>query len=347
MSPSSPPVSFGFGENKVRVFRDANGEPWFVGKDVARSLDYTTTNMPQLFQAVPDEWKGSNRIATPGGNQEMLTLSEQGLYFFLGRSDKPKALPFQKWLAGEVLPAIRKTGKYEKQPYPLPNGWRDRPGAKPRETSDERQRRLRREEEHCTHGQAERLEAAVDLWCELCGIRRMDALSAIRVRFDLRIFDRPPLRLHEEILNWISQQSGGRVPAPRDPSFNTTVRPKPKPQRPKAPAPEVTDTEAPMEVRPMAATAHRGRPRLTPLAIRPPESLRELTRDAEDCQRRLGILTHSLAITSGKIARGVGSFQPGGYLEDAIRDNLNAAHAAAQTALSLLKGIRNLCHAAQ
>lgn len=43
----------------------------------------------------------------------MLTLSEPGLYFFLGRSDKPKALPFQKWLAGDVLPSLRKSGRYE------------------------------------------------------------------------------------------------------------------------------------------------------------------------------------------------------------------------------------------
>jgi hypothetical protein len=42
----------------------------------------------------------------------MLCLSEQGLYFFLSRSDKPAALPFQKWIAGEVIPAIRKTGTY-------------------------------------------------------------------------------------------------------------------------------------------------------------------------------------------------------------------------------------------
>jgi phage antirepressor YoqD-like protein len=42
----------------------------------------------------------------------MLTISEQGLYFFLGRSDKPAAIPMQKWVAGEVLPAIRKTGAY-------------------------------------------------------------------------------------------------------------------------------------------------------------------------------------------------------------------------------------------
>ncbi|MDL2267993.1 hypothetical protein LJC46_08425 [Desulfovibrio sp. OttesenSCG-928-G15] len=49
---------------------------------------------------------------TLGGTQRMLMLSEQGLYFFLARSDKPLALPFQKWLAGEVLPAIRKHGGY-------------------------------------------------------------------------------------------------------------------------------------------------------------------------------------------------------------------------------------------
>ena len=37
---------------------------------------------------------------------------EQGLYFFLARSDKPMALPFQKWLAGDVLPSIRRHGLY-------------------------------------------------------------------------------------------------------------------------------------------------------------------------------------------------------------------------------------------
>lgn len=95
----------------IRV-ADKNGEPWFVGKDVATALGYTSTNMTMVFQAVPEEWKGSNRIATLGGEQEMLTISEQGLYFFLGRSDKPAALPYQKWVAGEVIPSIRKTGAY-------------------------------------------------------------------------------------------------------------------------------------------------------------------------------------------------------------------------------------------
>ena len=102
---------FNFQTNAVRTIAE-NGEIWFVAKDVAQSLEYSSTNMTTIFSAVPEEWKGSKPIATLGGNQKLLMISEQGLYFFLGRSDKPKALPFQKWLAGEVLPAIRKTGSY-------------------------------------------------------------------------------------------------------------------------------------------------------------------------------------------------------------------------------------------
>ncbi|CAK0754896.1 hypothetical protein CCP4SC76_2580001 [Gammaproteobacteria bacterium] len=55
---------------------------------------------------------GVRSVLTPGGIQEINILREQGLYFFLGRSDKPGALPLQKWVAGEVIPSIRKTGQY-------------------------------------------------------------------------------------------------------------------------------------------------------------------------------------------------------------------------------------------
>ena len=107
-------MPFMFGENVVRVITDENGEPWFVAKDVALALGYSENSVRQLnnlFQSVPKEWKGHNPIMTLGGQQEMLTLSEQGLYFFVARSDKPAALPFQKWLAGDFLPALRKTGR--------------------------------------------------------------------------------------------------------------------------------------------------------------------------------------------------------------------------------------------
>lgn len=103
---------FSFEDRETRVTM-VKGEPWIVAKDVADALGYNPdSKMGMLFKHVPEEWKGVNRIYTPGGSQKMLCLSEQGLYFFLGRSDKPKALPYQRWIAGEVVPSIRKTGEY-------------------------------------------------------------------------------------------------------------------------------------------------------------------------------------------------------------------------------------------
>lgn len=94
----------------IRVITHDDGNWSVVAKDVCLALDYQWHH--NLLSHVPDEWKGSNPIPTLGGTQEMLTLTEQGLYFFLGRSDKSKALPFQKWVYGDVIPTIRKTGSY-------------------------------------------------------------------------------------------------------------------------------------------------------------------------------------------------------------------------------------------
>lgn len=97
-------------EFQVRTIED-NGEIWFVAKDVAEALEYSYWQ-PNIVAHVPEVWKGIKRINTPGGYQEMLCLTENGVYFFLGRSDKKKALPYQMWIAGEVVPSIRKHGMY-------------------------------------------------------------------------------------------------------------------------------------------------------------------------------------------------------------------------------------------
>lgn len=106
--------------NELKIFEKAefgsvrvvmkDGEPWFVARDVAEALGYTWSG--SRIAHVPDEWKGVTSVVTPGGTQEVATLSEPGLYFFLGRSDKPAALPYQKWIAGDVAPSIRRTGGY-------------------------------------------------------------------------------------------------------------------------------------------------------------------------------------------------------------------------------------------
>lgn len=109
---------FNFQDAQVRT-AIIDGEPYFVAQDVAKVLGYSATSLKSIAKViahVPTEWRGMNRIHTPSGEQEMLTLSEQGMYFFLGRSDKPLALPLQKFVAGEVLPAIRKTGSYSVAP---------------------------------------------------------------------------------------------------------------------------------------------------------------------------------------------------------------------------------------
>ena len=103
---------FDNGQFSVRSVYE-NGEIWFVAKDIATALEYSEESNPsRLMQSVPEIWKGVKRFHTPGGEQDMLCLTEQGVYFFLGRSDKPKAQPYQIWIAGEVVPSIRKTGSY-------------------------------------------------------------------------------------------------------------------------------------------------------------------------------------------------------------------------------------------
>lgn len=102
---------FNYEEKAVRTVI-IDGEPWWVAKDICEILSIDTSNVSSKMAHVPDEWKGRHRIATPGGFQEMLCVREQGLYFFLARSDKPNALPFQKWISGDVLPSIRRKGFY-------------------------------------------------------------------------------------------------------------------------------------------------------------------------------------------------------------------------------------------
>ena len=100
----------------VRTTRDEDGTVWFVARDVAEALEYSEESIKSvtnLLAPVPECWKGRKRIQTvERGEQEMLCLTEQGLYFFLGRSDKPKALPYQMWVAGEIMPSLRETGSY-------------------------------------------------------------------------------------------------------------------------------------------------------------------------------------------------------------------------------------------
>lgn len=88
-----------------------NGQPWFVGKDIAEILGYANTR-DALTKHVDNEDKGESQIATPSGTQTMTVINESGLYSLILSSKLPKAKEFKRWVTSEVLPAIRKQGMY-------------------------------------------------------------------------------------------------------------------------------------------------------------------------------------------------------------------------------------------
>ena len=88
-----------------------NGEPYFVGRDVAKILGYANPN-DALAKRVDEEDKGVAKCDTLGGIQELTVINESGLYSLILSSKLPSAKRFKRWVTSEVLPAIRKTGGY-------------------------------------------------------------------------------------------------------------------------------------------------------------------------------------------------------------------------------------------
>jgi hypothetical protein len=102
--------TFTFGDNyPVRVVM-ISGEPWFVARDVCKILGIRNASLTR-FDLDEDE-KGIHKMYTLGGAQKMTVVSESGLYTLIFHSHKPGAKAFRKWVTSEVLPAIRRTGKY-------------------------------------------------------------------------------------------------------------------------------------------------------------------------------------------------------------------------------------------
>jgi prophage antirepressor-like protein len=89
-----------------------DGETYFVGKDVASGLGYKNTKNA-LMRHVDEEDKLGARFTTSGQNREMIVINESGLYSLILSSKLDSARRFKRWVTSEVLPAIRKNGRYE------------------------------------------------------------------------------------------------------------------------------------------------------------------------------------------------------------------------------------------
>lgn len=107
--------------NEIEVFEneefgsvrtmEIDGEPWFVGKDIAVILGYSNPR-DAISKRVDDEDKGVAKCDTLGGTQELTVINESGLYSLILSSKLSKAKEFKRWVTSEILPTIRKTGGY-------------------------------------------------------------------------------------------------------------------------------------------------------------------------------------------------------------------------------------------
>jgi prophage antirepressor-like protein len=104
------PLEFKFDDRVVRTLAK-DGEPWFVAADVCRVLEHTSPSV--AVEPLDEDEKRLSNVYTNAGTRNMLTINESGLYNLVFTSRMPKAREFRRWVTHEVLPAIRKTGRYE------------------------------------------------------------------------------------------------------------------------------------------------------------------------------------------------------------------------------------------
>lgn len=120
--------------NDVQVFSNSefgnirtvtvNGEPWFVGKDIAEALGYSNASKAVMNHVDDEDKQFLMCDITDSQNGNVLTgqsktaiINESGLYSLILSSKLPNAKKFKRWVTSEVLPAIRKTGHYEAPGY--------------------------------------------------------------------------------------------------------------------------------------------------------------------------------------------------------------------------------------
>ena len=107
--------------NEVQIFNnkefgsvrivEIDGDPWFVGNDVARALGYSNARKAVPMH-VDDEDKLRTQIGDAGQNRDMTVINESGLYALVLSSKLPSAKKFKSWVTHDILPSIRKTGSY-------------------------------------------------------------------------------------------------------------------------------------------------------------------------------------------------------------------------------------------
>jgi prophage antirepressor-like protein len=102
-----------FNEYEVNVFFDEDNNPWWPAQGPCAVLEIRTSNISQVMARLPEHQKRLFTLKTNRGLREMWCINEGGLYTLMLTSRKPQAEAFRCWITDEVLPQIRKTGRYQ------------------------------------------------------------------------------------------------------------------------------------------------------------------------------------------------------------------------------------------
>ena len=97
-----------FGEIRTLMI---DGEPWFVGKDIADILEYRNGSR-DINRHIDEEDRRKSMIFDGNQNKETIIINESGLYSLILSSKLPNAKKFKRWITTDILPTIRKTGGY-------------------------------------------------------------------------------------------------------------------------------------------------------------------------------------------------------------------------------------------
>ena len=109
-------------ENMIKIFESEefgrvrtvikNGEPWFVGKDVAVILGYSDVNKAVAMHVDNEDKKLNDKTSSSFGQRGATLINESGLYSLILSSKMPRAKGFKRWVTANILPTLRRTGGY-------------------------------------------------------------------------------------------------------------------------------------------------------------------------------------------------------------------------------------------
>lgn len=110
-------TKFHFNQEKIGVIM-IDGEPWFIGQDIAGALNYKNTSDALAKHVEKEDKKVIPFLFENAGNPNRIIINEPGLYSLIFASTLPIAKTFKHWVTHEVLPSLRKTGSYSLSKVP-------------------------------------------------------------------------------------------------------------------------------------------------------------------------------------------------------------------------------------